>query len=135
MIVAEISVSVLGEGTSIGRFVRVAVEQLELSGLKTVSGPNCTSIEASNIDEILSAVKAAHLAVVAAGAKRVVTNRRQTRQTCNYGNKNQIRIPTIVISGFIILDCEFALLQNLRRLKAWNFRGGEDARENSSLSY
>jgi len=74
MIIAEISVSVLGEGTSIGRFVRVAVEQLEQSGLKTISGPNCTSIEASNIDEILSAVKAAHLAVVDAGAKRVVTN-------------------------------------------------------------
>ena len=74
MIVAEVSVSVLGEGTSISRFVRVAVEQLEHSGLRTISGPNCTSIEASNIDEILSAVKAAHLAVVDAGAKRVVTN-------------------------------------------------------------
>ena len=74
MIVAEVSVSVLGEGTSIGTFVRVAVKELKKSGLKTVSGPNCTSVEASNIDDILNAVKAAHMAVVEAGAKRVVTN-------------------------------------------------------------
>lgn len=74
MIIAEISVTVLGEGSSIGRFVRVAVEALKKSGLKSLSGPNCTSIEASSIDEILDAVKAAHVAVVEAGAKRVVTN-------------------------------------------------------------
>ena len=74
MIIAEISVTVLGEGPSIGRFVRVAVKELKKSGLKTISGPNCTSVEASNIDDILNAVKAAHLAVVEAGAKRVVTN-------------------------------------------------------------
>jgi uncharacterized protein (TIGR00106 family) len=73
MIVAEVSVSVLGEGSSISRFVRVAVASLKQSGLKTVSGPNGTSLEAASIDEILDAVKAAHLAVVETGAKRVVT--------------------------------------------------------------
>ena len=74
MVIAEISVTVLGKGPSIGPFVRVAVKELKKSGLKTISGPNCTSIEASNIDDILNAVKAAHLAVVEAGAKRVVTH-------------------------------------------------------------
>jgi uncharacterized protein (TIGR00106 family) len=73
MIVAEVSVSVLGEGSSIGRFVRVAVESLRKSGLKTVSGPNGTSVEAASVDDILDAVKAAHLVVVETGAKRVVT--------------------------------------------------------------
>jgi uncharacterized protein (TIGR00106 family) len=73
MIVAEVSVSVLGEGSSISRFVKVAVESLNKSGLRTVLGPNGTSLEATNIDEILNAVKAAHLAVVETGAKRVVT--------------------------------------------------------------
>jgi uncharacterized protein (TIGR00106 family) len=73
MIVAEVSVSVLGEGSSISRFVKVAVASLKESGLKTVSGPNGTSLEAVSIDEILGAVKAAHLAVVETGAKRVVT--------------------------------------------------------------
>lgn len=73
MIVAEVSVTVLGEGSSIGRFVRVAVDALKKSGLKTISGPNGTSIEAVSIDEILDAVRAAHMAVVDMGAKRVVT--------------------------------------------------------------
>jgi uncharacterized protein (TIGR00106 family) len=73
MIIAEVTVSVLGEGSSIGRFVRVAVEALKKSGHKTVSGPNSTSIEAATIDEVFDAVKAAHLAVVETGAKRVVT--------------------------------------------------------------
>lgn len=73
MIIAEVTVSVLGEGSSIGRFVRVAVESLKMSELKMVSGPNSTSIEAATIDEVLDAVKTAHLAVVKAGAKRVVT--------------------------------------------------------------
>jgi len=73
MIVAEVSVTVLGEGSSIGRFVRVAVEALKKTGLKTISGPNGTSIEATSVDEILDAVGAAHMAVVDMGAKRVVT--------------------------------------------------------------
>lgn len=73
MIVAEVSITVLGEGSSISRFVRVAVEELKKSGLKTLSGPNGTSVEAASIDEVLEAVKAAHLAVVETGAKRVVT--------------------------------------------------------------
>jgi len=73
MIVAEVSVSVLGEGSSIGHFVRAAVEALKKSGLKTLPGPNSTSIEAASIDEILEAVRAAHMAVADAGAKRVVT--------------------------------------------------------------
>jgi uncharacterized protein (TIGR00106 family) len=73
MIVAEISITVLGEGASISRFVRLAVEELKRSGLKTLPGPNSTSIEANSIDEVFEAVKAAHLAVVETGAKRVVT--------------------------------------------------------------
>jgi uncharacterized protein (TIGR00106 family) len=73
MIVAEVSIIVLGEGPSIGRFVRVAVEELKRSGLNTLSGPNSTSVEAASIDEVLEAVKRAHLAVVETGAMRVVT--------------------------------------------------------------
>jgi len=73
MIVAEVSITVLGEGTSISRFVRIAVEKLKQSGLKTLPGPNSTSVEANSIDEVLDAVKAAHSAVAETGAKRVVT--------------------------------------------------------------
>lgn len=73
MIIAEISVVPLGEGTSVSGFVRLAIEELRKSGLKTLSGPMSTSVEASNLDEILGAAKAAHEAVLKAGARRVIT--------------------------------------------------------------
>jgi uncharacterized protein (TIGR00106 family) len=63
----------MSEGTSISRFVRLSVGALKRSGLKTFSGPMSTSVEATSLDEILAAVKTAHLAVVDAGAKRVIT--------------------------------------------------------------
>lgn len=86
MIIAEISVAPMSEGTSISRFVRLSVGALKRSGLKTISGPMGTSVEASSLDEILAAVKAAHEAVVGAGAKRVITtlkidDRRDKRAT------------------------------------------------------
>ena len=73
MIIAEISVVPVGEGTSTSRYVRLAVNELKRSGLNTFLGPMGTSIEAANLDEILAAMKQAHEAVVNAGAKRVVT--------------------------------------------------------------
>jgi len=63
----------LGEGTSVSRFVKLVVNELKKSKLKTFSGPMCTSVEAASLDEVFAAVKAAHEAVINAGAKRVVT--------------------------------------------------------------
>ena len=74
LIIAEISVVPLGEGTSVSRFVKLAVSELKKSKLKTLLGPMSTSIEAGTLDEILAAAKAAHQAVIKAGAKRVVTS-------------------------------------------------------------
>jgi uncharacterized protein (TIGR00106 family) len=72
MIVAEVSVVPLGEGTSVSRYVRLAVRELE-SRLKTFSGPMSSCVEAESLREVFDAVEAAHQAVVKAGAKRVVT--------------------------------------------------------------
>jgi uncharacterized protein (TIGR00106 family) len=73
VIIAEISVVPIGEGTSVSRFVRLAIDELKKTGLKTVSGPMGTSVEAASLNEILNAAKAAHEAVVRAGARRVIT--------------------------------------------------------------
>lgn len=73
MIVADVSVVPIGEGTSVGRFVRRAVEALEASGLRVMPGPMSTSVEAHTLDELFAAVRMAHEAVVGAGAKRVLT--------------------------------------------------------------
>ena len=55
------------------RFVRLAIDELKKTGLKTVSGPMGTSVDAASLNEILNAAKAAHEAVVRAGARRVIT--------------------------------------------------------------
>ncbi|MGQ9582733.1 MAG: MTH1187 family thiamine-binding protein [Thermoplasmatota archaeon] len=73
MIVADVSVVPIGEGTSVGRFVRRAVEALEASGLRVMRGPMSTSVEARTLDELFAAVRMAHEAVVGAGARRVLT--------------------------------------------------------------
>ena len=73
MIVADVSVVPLGAGTSVSAYVKKAVAVLDGSGLKVLHGPMSTSLEARTIDEVFRAVKKAHEAVLAAGAKRVVT--------------------------------------------------------------
>ena len=73
VIVADVSVVPLGAGTSVSAYVKKAVAALDGSGLKVLHGPMSTSLEARTVDEVFSAVRKAHEAVIAAGAKRVVT--------------------------------------------------------------
>jgi uncharacterized protein (TIGR00106 family) len=73
LIVADVSVVPLGVGTSVSAYVKKAVKALDGTGLKVLHGPMSTSLEARTVDEVFAAVKKAHDAVVAAGAKRVVT--------------------------------------------------------------
>lgn len=73
MIVAEISVLPVGEGTSVGKFVRKAVKAIKESGVKYVVSPMGTCIEARTLEEVLEVVAKAHRAVISSGAKRVVT--------------------------------------------------------------
>lgn len=73
MIVADVSVVPLGEGTSVSAFVKKAVKALDGSGLKVMHGPMSTSLEAESLEELFAAVRKAHEAVIAAGARRVVT--------------------------------------------------------------
>ena len=72
-VIVEFSVIPLGEGTSVSRFVARAVKALEDAGVKHVSTPMGTIIEAESLDEALRYVRMAHEAVFEAGAKRVVT--------------------------------------------------------------
>ena len=71
-ITASLSVSVLGEGTSVSDYVKAAVAALKQQGVKHQVGPMSTAIEARDLDGLFGAAKAAHDAVVKAGAKRIV---------------------------------------------------------------
>ena len=76
MIVAELSVVPLGEGTSVSKYVKEAVDALKKEGLKLAPGAMGTTVEAKSLDELFAATKMAHEAVFKAGARRVVTTLR-----------------------------------------------------------
>jgi uncharacterized protein (TIGR00106 family) len=71
MIVAEVSISPFGVGTSLSRYVREAVKALRASGLKVTPCPMGTVLEAPDLASIFRAVEQAHDAVRAAGGERI----------------------------------------------------------------
>lgn len=73
-IIAELSTFPVGEGTSLSKFVKKAVQEIEkYQGVRVVHHPMGTVIEADNIDQILEITKLAHEAIFSAGAQRVLT--------------------------------------------------------------
>jgi uncharacterized protein (TIGR00106 family) len=73
-IIAELSTFPVGEGTSLSKFVKKAVQEIEkYQGIRVVHHPMGTVIEADNIDQILEITKLAHEAIFSAGAQRVLT--------------------------------------------------------------
>ena len=70
--IAQLSVYPIGEGTSLGRFVRKGIAVIEKSGLTYEVGGMSTSLEVSDLDTLFDLVKKIHAAHVAEGARRVV---------------------------------------------------------------
>ena len=71
MIIAEVSIFPLGTGTpSVSEYVKVAIRELEASGLKCTPGPMGTTIEAETSDEAYAAIARAQAAVFELGAGR-----------------------------------------------------------------
>lgn len=73
LVMAEFSITPLGNGeTSVGRYVAAAVKTFKnIKGLEYEVTAMGTVLAAKDLEIILSAVKQAHEAVVARGAKRV----------------------------------------------------------------
>jgi len=74
MIIAELTLTPLGVGTSVSRYVRAAFEVIRVSGLKYELTPMSTIIEASTLDEIFNLVAEAEVAMIELGAERVVVD-------------------------------------------------------------
>ncbi|HDZ91789.1 MAG TPA: MTH1187 family thiamine-binding protein [Deltaproteobacteria bacterium] len=70
--IAQISVYPIGEGTSLGRFVRKGVAVIENSGYTYEVGGMSTSVEVPDLDSLFRLVKEIHSAHVAEGARRIV---------------------------------------------------------------
>ncbi|HEX08525.1 MAG TPA: MTH1187 family thiamine-binding protein [Thermoplasmatales archaeon] len=74
MIIAELSITPLGEGISVSRYVKIALQTLKESGVKFETNAMATVIECKSIEELFAVVKKAHDSVLEAGAKRVITS-------------------------------------------------------------
>jgi uncharacterized protein (TIGR00106 family) len=74
VVIAEVSIFPLGTGTpSVSEYVKVAIRELEASGLKCTPGPMGTTIEAETSDEAYAAIARAQAAVFELGAGRAYT--------------------------------------------------------------
>jgi uncharacterized protein (TIGR00106 family) len=74
VIIAEVSIFPLGTGTpSVSQYVKVAIRELEASGLKCTPGPMETTVEAETTEEAYAAIARAQAAVFELGAERAYT--------------------------------------------------------------
>lgn len=73
MIIAQVTISPLDKGVSVGKYVREAVKVIEESGLRYQVCSMATEIEAPDIDTLFEVVKRAEKAVMDAGSQRVIT--------------------------------------------------------------
>lgn len=72
VIIASISVVGLDIGPSVGKFVKIALDEMDKMGLKYHVSPMETSFEVKDMDHLCEVLKRVHHAVAMAGAKRIV---------------------------------------------------------------
>jgi uncharacterized protein (TIGR00106 family) len=70
--IAEFSIHPIGSGTSVGKYVKAAIEALsKIPGLKYQVTPMATVLEAKDIATILHAVELSHETLRSMGVKRI----------------------------------------------------------------
>jgi uncharacterized protein (TIGR00106 family) len=72
MILAQLSVYPVGEGVSMGRFVKLGVKVVKESGYTHQVGAMSTSVEVPGLKELFALVTKMHQAQLDEGAKRVI---------------------------------------------------------------
>ena len=70
--IAQLSVYPVGEGTSLGRFVKKGVAVIERSGYTFEIGGMSTTVETPDLNELLELIKQVHQAHVEEGARRII---------------------------------------------------------------
>ncbi len=71
-IIADLTIFPVGEGTSVGDYVRTAFEAMkEVKGVKIQPTAMSTIIEADDLTQVISTLERAHDAILRMGAKRV----------------------------------------------------------------
>ena len=72
MILAQLSVYPIGEGTSLSRFVKKGIKVIKDSGFHYEIGGMSTAIEVPDLDTLFLLIKKVHQAQVEEGGQRIV---------------------------------------------------------------
>jgi uncharacterized protein (TIGR00106 family) len=76
-VIGDVSIYPIGEGTSLGEYVRAASRAMgTVPGLRMVPGAMSTVLEADDLSTILAAVRKGHRALVRMGAPRIAIHLR-----------------------------------------------------------
>ncbi len=73
MIIASLSIAPLGKGTSVSTYVKTVIEILKKEHVTFQTNAMSTVIETKDLETLFEIVQKAHIAVVAAGAERIIT--------------------------------------------------------------
>jgi uncharacterized protein (TIGR00106 family) len=73
MIIAQLSIAPLGKGSSVSNYVKIVIETLKKEQVKFQTNAMATVIEIQDLATLFHVVQKAHLAVVTAGAERIIT--------------------------------------------------------------
>ena len=74
MILAQLSIYPVGQGTSLGRYVRKGIQVIKDSGYTYSVGGLSTAIEVPDMDSLFALVKEVRQAHLDQGAKRIVVD-------------------------------------------------------------
>jgi len=72
VILAQLSVYPIGEGTSVSRYVKKGIKVIKESGFKYEIGGMSTSLEVPDLDSLFKLVMDVHKAQLDEGAKRII---------------------------------------------------------------
>ena len=73
MIISQLSIAPVGKGTSLSKYVKIAINVLKDSNVEFKTNDMGTVIETKNLETLFKVVEKAHNAVMGSGVERVIT--------------------------------------------------------------
>ena len=73
MIIAQLCIAPVGKGTSLSKYVKVAVESIKKQNVKYKTNAMATVIETKDLETLFNVVQKAHNAVLNVGTERIIT--------------------------------------------------------------
>lgn len=73
MIIAQLSIAPVGKGTSLSKYVKIAIEVFKKENVKYKTNAMATVIETKDLETLFNVVQKAHNTVLNYGAERIIT--------------------------------------------------------------